>query len=106
MPFTFVYRTAGFSALSKLLRESADISSARYTNVNSIISFCQSNMSKNLIKLAGRNDLMMAGGLLVVHDWERRHYKPILYGGTKNLNLFQFLYCVDEICMCICICMF
>jgi len=27
-----------------------------------------------------RNDLMMAGGLLVVHDWERRHYKPILYG--------------------------
>ena len=38
MPYTFVYRTANISALSKQ-RESADISAVWYTNLNGIVNF-------------------------------------------------------------------
>ena len=39
MPFTFVYLTAGISALSRLLRESEENSAVRYTNLNGIVSY-------------------------------------------------------------------
>ena len=44
-------------------------------------------MNKPTLQL--RNELLAEDGLLVVHDWERQHYKPILNLGTYQTKILR-----------------